>query len=87
MLKKIAIAAAIAATLTVPASGAFAAGKLSLTQEIKTEISTKLSDMGYEVRSIQIEGGMYEAKVIKDGVRQEVTLNGEMEIVTGKDND
>jgi len=59
--------------------------ELKLNSETKAEITTQLTQEGYEVRKIKTEDGFYEAYAMKDGVRYEVYLNEELKIVKVKE--
>ena len=50
--------------------------------KIGTAIEKKLTDMGYEVRKIEMEDGMYEAYALKDGNRYEIYIDVDLTIVT-----
>jgi hypothetical protein len=81
MTKKLISALALAAAIAVPASGAFASDSYQLTKDVREQVRTALTEQGYDVRKIKAEKGLIEAYVIKDGVRQEIYLNSNMEIV------
>ncbi|MFO7919713.1 PepSY domain-containing protein [Rhodobacteraceae bacterium W635] len=72
---------AIALALVLPASTAFASGDGVVSAEMQTQIRTLLSEKGYEVRSIEMEDGMYEAYALRDGNRYEVYIDRDMRIV------
>lgn len=74
--------AVVAALLSAPA---FAEGtELPLDDATKAQITTLLTEQGYEVRKIQIEDGEYEAYAIKDGKKLEIFLDKDMKIVRTK---
>lgn len=77
--------AAIAVTLGLTAGIARAADEAMLTEEKKAEITAMMVAEGYEVRSVQIEDGMYEVYAVKDGKMYEVYLNDALEMVSGGD--
>jgi hypothetical protein len=77
--------AAIAVTLGLTAGIARAADEAMLTEEKKAEITAMMVAEGYEVRSVQIEDGMYEVYAVKDGEMYEVYLNDALEMVSGGD--
>lgn len=77
---------ALALTLALPVS-AFASSDAALTTERMTEIRTKLTNEGYEVRKIDIEDGMIEAYVLKDGQRLELYLDTALNVVRTKVDD
>ena len=58
-----------------------------LTAEKRAAIEAKLTGMGYEVRKIETEDGMYEAYALKDGERYEIYLDGDLEIERRKIDD
>ena len=87
MLQKLTLALTLAAAMAIPASGVLASGNETVPTEMAQQIRTKLTEQGYEVRKIKMEDGLYEAYVIKDGVRQELYLNPELEIVKKKTDD
>lgn len=78
MIRNIATAALVAATLTTTA---FAAGKVELTDANKEQIRQMLTEQGYEVGKIKTEDGLYEAYAKKDGQKYEVFLNGDFAVV------
>ena len=47
----------------------------------KATITAMLTEMGYEVRKIEIDDGELEAYVVKDGANAEVVLEKKFEIV------
>lgn len=87
MFKTLTVATAFATALFVAAPGAYASGSSKLSSETREAIHTKLAEQGYEVRKIKTEDGLYEAYVIKDGVRQELYLNSELKIVKSETDD
>ena len=74
-----------ALTLSLALSGglAHAADEASLTDAKKAEITALLVAQGYEIRSIQIEDGMYEVYAIKDGATAELYLDDNLNLVEG----
>jgi hypothetical protein len=78
-----------AATFALMVSGglAHAADEASLTEAKKAEITALQVAQGYEIRSIQIEDGMYEVYAIKDGAMAELYLDDTLTIVKGGDAD
>ncbi|MAY42294.1 MULTISPECIES: PepSY domain-containing protein [unclassified Neptuniibacter] len=58
---------------------------LCLSGETKKEITSQLTDNGYEVRKIKTEDGFYEAYAIKDGIKYEVYMDKSLEIVRVKE--
>jgi peptidase YpeB-like protein len=87
MIRTLAITLAIATALATSAPMVFASSSDKLTSEISARITEKLTSQGYEVRKIKSEDGLFEAYVIKDGVRQELYLNSELDIVNRKSDD
>ncbi|MDK3017565.1 PepSY domain-containing protein [Pseudodonghicola flavimaris] len=79
-------AALLALTLALPATGALASDR-SVPSDTADKIRATLTEQGYEVRKIKMEDGMYEAYVIKDGMKQEIYLDADLKIVRSKDND
>jgi len=75
--------AALAVAFTLAGTLAHAADEASLTDAKKAEITTLLVAQGYEIRSIQIEDGMYEVYAIKDGATAELYLDDNLNIVKG----
>ena len=87
MFKTLVSALTLSAVLAIPAAGAFAADSVNLTAELKDKVRTTLTEQGYEVRKIKSEDGLIEAYVIKDGTREEIYMNADLEIVNRKSND
>lgn len=87
MKRTLALTLAIATALATTAPMVSAASNVKLTSEVSAQITEKLTSQGYEVRKIKTEGGLFEAYVIKDGVRAEVLLNGDLEIINRNDKD
>jgi hypothetical protein len=79
--------AAIAISLGLTGGMARAADEAMLTDEKKAEITAVMVAEGYEVRSIQIEDGLYEVYAVKDGATFEIYLNDALVIVEGADED
>ncbi|MCX7299035.1 MAG: PepSY domain-containing protein [Rhodobacterales bacterium] len=75
--------AALAVAFTLTGTLAHAADEASLTDAKKAEITTLLVAQGYEIRSIQIEDGMYEVYAIKYGATAELYLDDNLNIVKG----
>ena len=75
--------AALAVAFTLAGTLAHAADEASLTDAKNAEITTLLVAQGYEIRSIQIEDGMYEVYAIKDGATAELYLDDNLNIVKG----
>ena len=87
MFRTFATALTLATALSVSAPMAFASSGSKLTPEISNQIHAKLTEQGYEVRKIKMEDGLYEAYVIKDGERQELYLDSNLEVVNRKSDD
>ncbi len=81
MMPKMFAAVALA---TLVATGAFASDSVKLTDEVKQQITDKLTAEGYEVGKIKTEDGMYEAYARKDGQRIEIYMDAALEIVRSK---
>lgn len=77
---------ALALALAVPVS-AFASSDAALTAERVAEITNKLTAEGYEVRKIDMEDGMIEAYVLKNGQRYELYLDAALNVVSTKIDD
>jgi Cu/Ag efflux protein CusF len=77
---------ALALALALPVS-AFASSDAALTTERVTEITNKLTSEGYEVRKIDMEDGMIEAYVLKNGQRYELYLDAALNVVSTKIDD
>lgn len=77
---KFTAALTLAAAIALPAIGIAANGETA-TGPIADQISALLVDQGYVVRSIELEDGVYEAEVTKDGARFEITLNDKLAIL------
>lgn len=71
---------ALALALLLPASAAFASGDGVVSEEVQARIRALLSEQGYEVRSVQMEDGMYEAYAMRDGIRYELYIDRELNI-------
>ncbi len=75
--------AALTLSLALSGSLAHAADEASLTDAKKAEITALLVAQGYEIRSIQIEDGLYEVYAIKDGATAELYLDDNLNLVEG----
>ncbi len=73
--------AVMAIALGLTGGIARAADEASLTDEKKAEITAIMVEQGYEVRSVQIEDGMYEVYAIKDGKTFELYLDDDLKMV------
>lgn len=71
---------AIALAMILPATAALASGGV-VADDVQDQIRTLLTDQGYEVRSIQMEDGAYEAYAMRDGARFEIYLDDSLTIV------
>jgi len=58
-----------------------------LSAEKRAAIESKLTGMGYDVRKIETEDGMYEAYALKDGERYEIYLDRDLNIARQKMDD
>lgn len=72
---------ALALALLLPATAVFASGSAAITSDVQTQITALLTDQGYEVRSIQMEDGQYEAYAMRGGARFEIYLDDSLTIV------
>lgn len=79
LLSSLILATALSASLT------HASERLTLTDEVKQRINASLTEQGYQVGKIKIEDGLYEAYAKKDGMRFEVFLDSDMNIVRVKE--
>lgn len=75
------------AVLVFMAVPALASSSRGLTDEIRAQIKETLTNQGYEVVSIKMEDGLYEAYARKDGQRLEVYLDKEFNIQFTKRDD
>lgn len=73
--------------LTTALSATFvqAGERLKLNNEVKQRINSSLTEQGYQVGKIKIEDGLYEAYAKKDGMRFEVFLDSDMNVVRVKE--
>jgi hypothetical protein len=71
---------AIALAMILPVTAALASGG-AVSEDVQAQIRTLLTDQGYEVRSVQMEDGMYEAYAMRDGLRYEIYLDDTLTIV------
>lgn len=83
-MSKLFVTSLIAAT-ALSVSIAQAGERLQLNSEVKQRINASLTEQGYQVGKIKIEDGLYEAYVKKDGMRLEVYLDSDMNIVRVKE--
>ncbi len=75
-----------AATLTLAAATSVFAADVSA--EDAAHVTEILTAQGYDVRSVKLEDGLFEAYTIKDGQMAEIFLNPNFEIIEGaSDND
>lgn len=79
LLSSLILATALGASLTQ------ASERLKLTDQVKQRINSSLTQQGYQVGKIKIEDGLYEAYAKKDGMRFEVFLDSDMNIVRVKE--
>ena len=87
MFRTIAATLALATALSMSAPVAFASSSSRVSAEVSTEIRDKLTEQGYEVRKIEMDDGLYEVYVIKDGQRLELYLDNNLEIIRSKIDD
>lgn len=66
------------------ASLALASGMTKISQELRTEITAKLTADGYDVRKIEPEDGMIEVYALKDGQRFELYLDKDLNVTRVK---
>ena len=78
---------AIALALLLPATAVFASGDDAVSADIEAQITALLTADGYEVRSIQMEDGNYEAYAMRDGARFEVYLDESLTILRVEEDD
>jgi hypothetical protein len=74
---------AVALVLASAAAPVLASDEVS--EADKAQITTMLTEMGYEVRKIEIDDGELEAYVVKDGKAYELVLERTFEIVESKE--
>lgn len=74
------LTAALALAVTLPGV-ALAVTQADLTDAVRTQITEALTAEGYEVRQIETEDGYFEAYALKDGVRYEIYLDADLQIV------
>lgn len=55
-----------------------------LSADTRAAIESKLTDMGYDVRKIETEDGMYEAYALKHGDRYEIYLDTDLNVARTK---
>lgn len=79
--------AVVAITLGLTGGVARAADESMLTDAKKAEITALMVAEGYEVRSIQIEDGLFEVYAVKDGKTFELYLDDSLAMVAGDDED
>lgn len=79
---------ALCAAMAMAAGSALASdGTVKLTDEVRAQITSTLTEQGYEVGKIKTEDGMYEAYARKDGKKYEIYMNAAMEVVKTKTDD
>lgn len=79
ILSSLILATALNSTLSL------ADERLKLNAEVKQRINASLTEQGYQVGKIKIEDGLYEAYAKKDGMRFEVFLDADMNVVRVKE--
>ena len=87
MFRAIATSLTLATALTLSAPVAFASSSARVSAEVSTQIRDKLTQQGYEVRKIELDDGLYEVYVIKDGQRLELYLDNDLKIIRSKIDD
>lgn len=80
-------ALALALCLSLPAGVALASSDATLSPETIAAVTQKLTDEGYEVRSVQMEDGMIEVYAMKDGKKYEMYLDDQMNVVKSEMDD
>lgn len=83
-MSKLLLTSLITAT-ALSVSLAQAGERLQLNAEVKQRINASLTAQGYQVGKIKIEDGLYEAYAKKDGMRFEVFLDSDMNVVRVKE--
>ncbi|MGI3186880.1 PepSY domain-containing protein [Nioella aestuarii] len=78
---------AIALALLLPATAVFASGDAAVSADVEAQITALLTAEGYEVRSIEMEDGQYEAYAMRDGARFEIYLDDSLTIVRVAEDD
>lgn len=66
---------------------AMASSNQNITEEMRTQITTKLATDGYEVRKIEREDGMIGVCALKDGQRFEIYLDQDLNVSRIKQDD
>lgn len=91
-MRKFALLSAVALSLGIAAPAfaeeAHSCGPVTGKWMTKTEAKAKAAQAGYDVRSIKKEGSCFEIYAMKDGKRQQMTMNpvsGEMKPATGEE--
>jgi hypothetical protein len=91
-MRKLALLGAVAVSLAVAlpalAEEAHNCGTVTGTWMTKSQAKAKAAAAGYEVRSVKKEGSCYEVYAMKDGKKQQLTMNpvsGEMQPATGEE--
>lgn len=80
------IAAALAGLIALPAAASDGhRGQLDAAR--KAQITTLLTEQGYEVRRIDTEDGQIEVYALKDGQRMEIYLDADLNITRTKIDD
>ncbi len=80
-------ALALALALSLPAGVALASSDATLSPETIAAVTRKLTDEGYEVRSVQMEDGLIEVYAMKDGKKYEMYLDDQMNVVKSEMDD
>ncbi|MGB5870939.1 MAG: PepSY domain-containing protein [Albidovulum sp.] len=78
IIARMAACSAIALCIGVPA---FADSDTAMDATTEQAVTTKLTAEGYEVRSVAMEGDLIEVYVLKDGKKQELFLDADLNVV------
>ncbi len=70
--------------LVLSAGAALASDSVTLDAAKKNEITTTLTDQGYEVRRVDVEDGLFEVYALKDGKKVEIYLDAALNVVRSK---
>jgi hypothetical protein len=91
-MRKFALLGAVALSLGVVgpafAEAQHSCGPVNGAWMSKDEAKAKATAAGYDVRSVKKEGGCYEVYAMKDGKKQQLTMNpvsGELKPATGEE--
>lgn len=84
---KTATAFALALSIALPAGSALASDGATAAPEIAAQIKAKLEAQGYDVRRVKSEDGYFEAYAIKDGKKQELYFDANLNPINRKGDD